>query len=1146
MTAEPLVLVLRRLRRLAGAPDAEATDRELLEQFVTRRDEEAFAALVGRHGPMVLGVCRRLLAHSQDAEDAFQATFLILARKAASVRDGQALAAWLHEVARHVAGRARAAAVRRRSRERQVREMTQTNPIDAVAQAELRAVLDEELAGLPAKYRVPLVLCDLEGRTHEAAAQEIGCPPGSVSWRLSRARALLRERLVRRGVTLGAGALLAGEGAAAPLPPALLQTTTRAAVRFAAGCSSGAAAALAAATLRTLGGGTRRLLAGLLLAVVAAGAGALLGDRPAKGGDADEPKPAGPTPAAVRTDRHGDPLPPGALSRAGTLRFRHAEGVTCSAFSPDGKTLISSSHDGTLRLWDVLTGKERRRFLCQEGGVRRLALSPNGALLASWGGLLEAHGRHLLAVWDVRTGKRLASFVLGDDLPCLAWSPDSKILAAPGSDEGTVRLWDVTEGKALRTLHWPKVAAVAFSPDGKRLAACGTDGTIRVGSVAGDDEPLLVRGKEKEFHFVAFSPDGKTLITGGDCYGDDVGPKTASVNTIAVWDAASGKRLRDFRVGDDRDQKAVTSDGSASVALSADGTTLALGYWDFTVRLWDVGTGKPLRKLTGYPDRFYPAYHLAFSPDGRVVAAAGSYHTVCLLDTVTGKALNDTDTAQQSDIRSVALSPGGKVLATASNDRTVCLWEAGTGRPLRELRGHEGAVYAVALSPDGRTVASGGTDGTVRLWDAATGREVGKLAVSKEPPVLGLAELYVSCVAFSPDGKLLASSHDQGGLGRRPDGEDGIRLWDVATSKELRRLKAPSLLHGGALCFSADGKALIAAGDDHTVRRWRVVTGEEVSRFVMTGQQSGGSVALSRDGALAAYSGDDGQVTVWDVSMSTEGRQAGSTKGQQAGDELLLAIPTPKRTVYRPVFSTDNRYLALCSVSYGPPVTKDRLHIELWELASGATVRWLELPQHGGVSSAAFADRGLRLATGLADTTALVWDLAPAGEAGSPEDAWRALAAADAGRAYQAMGTLLAAPEKAVTFLEKRLRPTADLDPEPILRLVKDLDSDEFAVRAQAFKELERLGPEAEPLFRRLLTENPSAEVRKRLESLLARPRLPLRSPESLRRLRAVAVLEWIDSAESRAVLKRLARGAEAAPQTREAREALARMVGQD
>src|SRR5262249_24056432 len=148
-----------------------------------------------------------------------------------------------------------------------------------------------------------------------------------------------------------------------------------------------------------------------------------------------------------------------------------------------------------------------------------------------------------------------------------------------------------------------------------------------------------------------------------------------------------------------------------------------------TIRLWDLASGKSLRKLTEFPDRFYPACHLGFSPDGKVVAAAGCHNAVCLLDTATGKRLLKDGTAQELDIRSVALSADGRLVATGSPDQTVVLWDAATGRPCRELRGHEGWVYSVALAAGGRTVASGGSDGMVRLWDAASGMELRKMAV---------------------------------------------------------------------------------------------------------------------------------------------------------------------------------------------------------------------------------------------------------------------------------------------------------------------------------------------------------------------------------------------------------------------------------
>jgi RNA polymerase sigma factor (sigma-70 family) len=254
MAQGPLSGVLRHVRRLVGGRPAEAaTDGPLLEQFVRGRDEAAFAELVGRHGPMVLAVCRRVLRHEQDAEDAFQATFLVLAKKAGSVRRPEALGCWLYEVAYHVALRARAAAARRRQEERRSDVMTQPDPMTEAAARELRAVLDEELHRLPAKYRAPLVLCYLQSRTNEEAARQLGWTKGTVSGRLARARGLLRGRLARRGLALAPVLFvpaLAEGSAAATLPAALAGATTRAAVRFAA--AKTAAAAVASAPVAAL------------------------------------------------------------------------------------------------------------------------------------------------------------------------------------------------------------------------------------------------------------------------------------------------------------------------------------------------------------------------------------------------------------------------------------------------------------------------------------------------------------------------------------------------------------------------------------------------------------------------------------------------------------------------------------------------------------------------------------------------------------------------------------------------------------------------------------------------------------------------------------------------------------------------------
>jgi RNA polymerase sigma factor (sigma-70 family) len=243
MAHHRLGVLTRHVRRLIGLRDGlDTTDDALLERFTTRQDEDAFADLVQRHGPLVLGVCRRILGNAQDAEDAFQATFLILACKAGTIRRGAALGGWLSEVAYHVAVKARALAARRPPLLAPPATAADPDPPAEAARREVFALLDEELRQVPEKYRGALVLCYLQGKTHEEAARELGWPLGSVAGRLERGRDLLRQRLQRRGVALSAPALAAllSEGAlAAAVPAALAGPTTRAATLFAAGNAAG-------------------------------------------------------------------------------------------------------------------------------------------------------------------------------------------------------------------------------------------------------------------------------------------------------------------------------------------------------------------------------------------------------------------------------------------------------------------------------------------------------------------------------------------------------------------------------------------------------------------------------------------------------------------------------------------------------------------------------------------------------------------------------------------------------------------------------------------------------------------------------------------------------------------------------------------
>jgi RNA polymerase sigma factor (sigma-70 family) len=266
MATSPRSPVIEHLRQTLRLQDAAAlTDAHLLEHFLAHRDEAAFAALVQRHGPMVLGVCRRVARHHQDAEDAFQATFLVLVRKAASIARPEQLANWLYGVAYNTALKARAAASRRRRREKQVPEL----PEPAIVEPEpwsddLQTFLDQELSRLPDKYRVAIVLCDLEGKTQKEAAQLLGCPEGSLSSRLSRARTMLAKRMARHGLALSGGslaALLSRETASGSVPTSVVSSTIQAASLLAAG--DPAAGSIVSGPVAAL---TERMVKAMLLA----------------------------------------------------------------------------------------------------------------------------------------------------------------------------------------------------------------------------------------------------------------------------------------------------------------------------------------------------------------------------------------------------------------------------------------------------------------------------------------------------------------------------------------------------------------------------------------------------------------------------------------------------------------------------------------------------------------------------------------------------------------------------------------------------------------------------------------------------------------------------------------------------------------
>jgi RNA polymerase sigma factor (sigma-70 family) len=362
------------VRLFEGGSLAGLSDWQLLDRFVAARDELAFEALVQRHGPMVMGVCRRMLSNAFDAEDSFQATFLVLLRRAGSLGTADSLGPWLHGVAVKVAQQARGAAARRGRKECPglLTDVPGPDPDPIADDPELRQILDQEIDRLPDRYRLPVVLCYLEGQTHEQAARSLEWPLGTVKGRLARARSLLESRLTRRGVACGAAlaAFAAGSAARAAMPPALVRATCRAAV--AAGSGTLLTSVVSTSVTRLAQGVVSTMIVQKLKLIAAAvavsgvfftGAGVLARQQ---GKDA--------TPAPLAEEGPSDPSSPGPLARRAP---EPKGGATPAAASPTRKPLDPKE------LYRRAIQEARRAFVASEQEFRAGKTSLDRVYLAS-------------------------------------------------------------------------------------------------------------------------------------------------------------------------------------------------------------------------------------------------------------------------------------------------------------------------------------------------------------------------------------------------------------------------------------------------------------------------------------------------------------------------------------------------------------------------------------------------------------------------------------------------------------------------------------------------------------------------------------------------------------------------------------------
>jgi WD40 repeat protein len=597
----------------------------------------------------------------------------------------------------------------------------------------------------------------------------------------------------------------------------------------------------------------------------------------------------------LRLDVYGDPLPPGATARFGSLRWRMPGAIEAVAVSPDGQRVASVNMYGRVAVWDMATGRQLYELTGSEAGECCLAFSPDGRYLAT-GGRHEIKKvcDYRVRVWEVRTGNQRARLPRQEDwISQLAFSPDGKRIVTAGPRQPVI-IWEFPSGSKLREFVVKADAwhHFALSPNGRWLAVADDERTLQVHAF--DTGRRLVQLKTKtpdHLHGFRFSSDSRSLLivesqsvscrelaTGKqrwqtalkDAFGLRFHPAPDG-RKIAVIASVSGRDIRwlDASTGKLQSSWPGPPDGVSALAFSADGRTIVSGGWG-AVHVWDAATGKVVRGPVG-PER--GCYSLSFSPDGKTLVAGST--DLLFLDGLTLRERRrfhvNVNWGWGQTWHSVEVSPDGTLAAAVGAKGEIVLVDTQTGKLVRTLRRPGWVTKSLGFGPGGKKLyAVGHKDAALRVWDVATGDEDPPLCVDLVRGEYTLANLAVDRAGA----KLATMTH--GAKAR-------CRLWDLRTGREVQDLEET----GDELLFSRDGKLLAAYHYKSHINVWDVA--RRVKRLRLNLGRDGVSAwTFSADGRLLITGHSDGSFRTWSL---TDGRKLAEVRGHPDVVAALACSP---------------------------------------------------------------------------------------------------------------------------------------------------------------------------------------------------------------------------------------------------------------